>query len=257
MPPRKHRPERPKRQQPAPAPASTNGAPNDNAGDAGEARPSDEGLIEFLAWPPIGAEHVDVLAGDHVVQSRQKAEVVREPAHVAALIGTQCERWAASERRAVRFIVRWSRADRTLASQTLEYGTAAPGGIEMNGSVQAFLAQQQRNGLDQHKLYIESYEMVQESWKAILAIANKRNDALERENAELRERLKKVDDVANDLAIETARAEIEQRGRTADILEKRLLPIAEAVAVQKIREAAAKSVQQPPPAAVVSDVDKQ
>lgn len=245
-------------------PASTNGGKPAEPAELEREKSApeiDPGLLEFLSSPPLGAEHVEVLSGETVVQQRQKAEVARDPARMAELIASQCERWAASERRAVRFAVRWCRDERALATQTIERGGGDA--IELNGSVQSFLAQQQRNGLDQHKLYLESFEMVQDSWRAILSIANKRNEALERENSELRERLRKADDVGTELALETARAELEARGRTADILEKRVLPIAEAIAIQKIREAAAGALPKSPQASAaaavpgVRDVNKQ
>ena len=78
--------------------------------------------------------------------------------------------------------------------------------------------------------------MVQEGWRTLLTEANKRIKALEQDNADLRERLKRVDDVTTELAIEEQRMTLEQRTRTADILEQRLLPMAQALILQAQRK---------------------
>jgi hypothetical protein len=222
--------------------ASTNGEPRDDSHESDETA-TDEALAEFLAAPPANADHVQVIAvmpsGDAVVQLRQRAEVLRDPDAIANAVTKACDRWALAERRIVRFRANWARGDRTLATHAFEHGAPSDQPPELNGSVQSFLSQQQLFAQAQHKLHLEGFEMVQESWKSLLTLQNKRIEALERDNAELRDRLRKVDDVGNELAIESARAEIEQRGRTADLIEKRLLPIAQAVVAQKLQESAA------------------
>jgi regulator of replication initiation timing len=230
-------------------PASTNGAQRDDSNDD-DSDPSDEELSEFLAAPPTAADVLHVFAaspsGDAIVQTRQRKEVLGDVDGMAERITKACERWASSERRLVRFRASWQRGERILATHTFEYGEAVSNAPMLDGSAQSFLVQMQHAQLERDKLFIESLEAVQrqneittDSWKSLLNIANKRNEALESENDKLRERLRKADDVGSEIAIEAARAEIEARGRTADLIEKRLMPIAQALVVQKLNETAA------------------
>lgn len=232
--------------------ASTNGAQHaDSAAAELELEPDAlrnvESLAAFLDAPPRFADRVSVGAwyGHDAplvpIQTRAREEV--DAAELAAAIVRQCARW--DTRRRMRFEIRWLRDEHVLASLIQEYGADRSGGVELDGSVRSFLAQQQSNSQAQHKLHLEGFEMVQEGWRSLLSLQNKRIEGLEKDNAELREKLRKADDVGSEIAIESARAEIEARGRTADILEKRLLPIAEAIAVQKIREMAGAASQQP------------
>lgn len=239
----------PKRKPPAKlklTPTSTRGAQHDDSDDSDDspaAAATDEALAEFLGAPPTAADSMHVVAsnpsGDAVVQVRQRKEVLADPDGIADHISAACERWAQSERRLVRFRASWHRGERVVATHAFEHGTASTDQPILDGSAQSFLVQQQHAQLARDKLFIESQEMTYDSWKQLLAIANKRNEALEKENDLLRERLRKADDVGNEIAIESARAEIEQRGRTADLIEKRVLPIVQAIAVQKLQESAA------------------
>ena len=227
--------------------ASTAGEPRDGSVETEPDEPDDE-LAEFLAAPPAAADMLHVVAigpsGDGIVQVRTKKEVQADVDEIATRITAACERWAASERRLVRFRASWLRGERLLATHTFEHGTATTDQPVLDGTAQSFLVQMQHAQLARDKLFIESLEsmaraneVTQDSWKSLLNIANKRNDALETENDKLRERLRKSDDVGNEIAMETARADIEARGRTADILEKHVIPLAQAVAVQQLRAA--------------------
>lgn len=234
------RPTKPKLR-PVPTPtASTAGAMSEDSDE--DNAPSDEALAEFLSAPPTAADSLHVSAaspsGDSIVQIRARKEVLADPDAIANAISSACERWANSERRLVRFRASWHRGERIVATHTFEHGEHSSDSPVLDGSAQSFLVQQQHAQLARDKLHLEGFEMMQDSWKSLLAIANKRNEALERENEQLRERLRKLDDVGNEIAIESARAEIEQRGRTADLIEKRLIPIAQAVVAQKLQEAA-------------------
>lgn len=226
---------------------STAGEPSD--GSVEQQEPDDE-LAEFLAAPPSAAEMLHVVAagpaGDSVVQVRTRKEVAADVDHIAARITAACERWASSERRLVRFRASWLRGEKLLATHTFEHGTQQSDSPVLDGTAQSFLVQMQHAQLARDKLFIESLEtmsraneLTQDSWKSLLNIANKRNDALETENDKLRERLRKSDDVGNEIAIEAARADIEARGRTAELIEKRVLPLAQALVVQKLQEAGA------------------
>lgn len=243
----------PKRKQPpklkltTPTPTvSTRGETSDDS-DASDV--GDEALQEFLAAPPTAADMLHVVAaspsGDSIVQVRARKEVLADVDEMATRINAACERWASSERRLVRFRASWYRGERLLATHAFEHGVAVTDAPMLDGSSQSFLVQMQHAQLARDKLFIESLEsmaraneVTQDSWKSLLSIANKRNDALETEIDKLREKLRKSDDVGNEIAIESARAEIEARSRTADLIEKRVLPIVQAVAVQKLQEAA-------------------
>jgi hypothetical protein len=186
-------------------------------------------------------------SGDSVIQDRQAAEARRDAAELTLAIEVSCERYAAAERRQVRFRAAWMRGEKTLATYAWEVGTGKQE-RELDGSVQSFLQQQQQMQLAQHKLHLEGFEMVQDSWKSLLALQNKRIENLERENMELRDRLRKMDDVGSEIAIEQMRAEVDQRGRTVDLVENRLLPLAQAIAVKHLGGAAAAATSAAPAA---------
>lgn len=223
--------------------ASTRGEPSDESeDDVAEAEIVDEALLSFVMTPAMGAttllvQALSATSGDTIIQDRQVAEAKRIPEALAISISTACERFAAAERRAVRFRAAWMRNDKTLATYSFECGTSTPQAAELNGSVQSFLQQQQLFAQAQHKLHLEGFEMVQEGWAKLLQLQNKRIESLERDNGELRDRLRKLDDVGSEIAIEQMRAEVEQRGRTADLIEKRLLPLAQSFALSKIDQA--------------------
>lgn len=225
--------------------ASSAGATPDEPEDEPESELVDEALLSFVMTPAAGADRLTVFAlspsGDAVIQDRQAIEAKRNPEPLAISIASACERYAATERRAVRFRAAWQRGDRTLATYNWEAGTNTKD-RELDGSVQSFLLQQQQFAQAQHQLHLEGFEMVQESWKSLLSLSNKRIEALEKDNQELRDRLRKMDDVGSEIAIEQMRAEIETRGRTADLIEKRILPIAQAVALKMSNGASAAPV---------------
>lgn len=233
----------PRKKQPAarrtlpPPAASIAGATHEDE-DASELV-EDAALLSFVSTPALGADHLLVLAlnpsGDAVIQNRQAQEARRIPEELTLSIAASCERHAAIEKRAVRFRASWMRNDKTLATYAWECGSGKAE-RELDGTVQSFLIDQQSNAREMHKLQIESFEMVQEGWKALHALQNKRIEALERENGELRDRLRKLDDVQTELAIEQMRVDLEQRGKTVDMVEKRLLPIVQAFAVKKLQE---------------------
>lgn len=218
-----------------PQPTLTAGSPPENENGL---EPAVEAIADFLGSPPAAADRVVIIAvspaGDQVVQERSTAETKRSPDHISAQVAVACERWADAERRSVRFRAAWMRGERVLASTVWQFGASDSTGHELDGSVTSFLVQQQQFALAQHKLQLESFEMVQDGWSRLFAVQNKRIEALERDNQELRDRLRKLDDVGSEIAIETARADIEARGRTADLIEKRVLPIAQAVIAQRM-----------------------
>ena len=222
-------------------PALIAGAQSDDS-DAESELLVDEALLSFISTPALGADHLLVLAlnpaGDAVIQNRQAQEARRVPEALTISIAASCERHAAIERRAVRFRASWMRNDKTLATYAWECGSGKAE-RELDGTVQSFLIDQQSNAREMHKLQIESFEMVQEGWKSLHSLQNKRIESLERENAELRDRLRKLDDVQTELAIEQMRADVEQRGKTLGMLENRVLPLVQAVVVKQLQDSAA------------------
>jgi regulator of replication initiation timing len=195
-----------------------------------------------VSTPALGADHLLVLSlsptGESVIQNRQAAEARRRPEDLTVSIAASCERYAAIERRAVRFRAAWMRGEKTLATYQWESGSGKPE-RELDGTVQSFLVDQQANNRELTKLMIESFELSQASWKAQVVMLSEQNADLHKENAELRTRLRKLDDAQTDLAFEQMRAELEQKGRTFDLVEKRLLPIAQAVAMRHLQESSA------------------
>lgn len=239
------------KQKTRPVKPSARAAPRSKASTAGELPEQeqelddldiDEALLAFVMTPALGADHLLVLAlspgGDSTIQDRQAAEAKRIPEKLAIAISAACERYAETERRAVRFRAAWQRGDKTLATYTWEMGSGKAE-RELDGSVQSFLIDQQSNARELHKLQLESFEMVQEGWRSLHTLQNKRIESLERENHELRDRLRKMDDVQTEIAIEQMRVEQEQRGRTVDLIEKRVLPLAQAFAVRQLEQQSA------------------
>lgn len=228
---------------------SISGEPRDELDESeSDADLVDEALLSFVSTPALGADHLLVMAlspaGDVTLQNRQAREAERTPEALTLSIAASCERHAAAEKRAVRFRAAWMRNDKTLATYTWECGSGKAE-RELDGSVQSFLVDQQSNARELHKLQIESWEMVKDSWKEIHTMQQKRIESLERENAELRNRLRKLDDVQTEIAIEQMRVDLEQRGRTTDLLEKRVLPIAQALMLRQLNGTTAPTAIEP------------
>lgn len=237
--------------------ARTVAADDDDEDDEDELA-SDEALALFLKRPPLGADRFTVIAlsasGDQTVQDRPAAECKRAYVQVANSTVSACERWANAEGREVRFRAAWQQGDRVLATHQWRAGQGDPRALD--GTVESFLAQQQRHTENKEQLYTEAFTLLQDGWKTLLGAQNRRIEGLEKDNGELRDRLRKVDDVGTEIALEQARADLEARGRTADILEQRVLPVVQALVVQQAQKAmasaadggGAKSEATPPPA---------
>lgn len=209
---------------------------DDDDDDDDDSLSVDEEMQLFIRRPPLGADRLLVTAvthsGDQTVQDRSAIEARKAPVALAKSVVTAAERWAQVDGRAVKFRATWMRDDRTLAAHQWTCGHGKDP-TELDGTVDSFLQQQQRFAEAQHRLHLEGFEMVQSSWQNLLTLANERIKALEADNADLRERLRRVDDVGSEIALEQAKSEMEQRGRTADLLENRLLPIAQALLLQQ------------------------
>lgn len=209
--------------------------PDDDDDDEDEELATDEAIALFFRKPPSNADHVLVVAaahgGDAIIQDRAAAEVRRAPVQLANAVLQACDRYAYAEGREVKFRASWQVGERVIATHQWKCGEGDPQALD--GTVESFLAQQQRHAEVSHRLYHDGYSMVQEGWRTLLTAANKRIESLESDNASLRDKLRRVDDVSSEIALEQARMEMEQRGRTADILENRVLPIAQAMLIKQ------------------------
>lgn len=201
-----------------------------------EAISQDHALTLFFRRPPAGADHVIVVAhtpaGDQIVEDRSTSEVIKDPARHANAVSNACTRWAQTEGRQTRFRATWHAGDRVLASHQLVCGEGDPSALD--GTVESFLSQQQRHSEVDHRLHHEGFSMVQDAWQKLLAGSMKRIDALERDNESLRERLRKAGDVEAEILTAQAVADIDQRARTTDIVESRLMPIVQQLLVKHL-----------------------
>lgn len=206
---------------------------NDNAL---EAISQDHQLTLFFRNPPGGADHVVVTAqsstGDQIVEDRSTTEVAKDAARHANAVANGCARWAQTEGRQTRFRVTWCSGDRVLASHQLVYGDLDP--TTLDGTVESFLSQQQRHAEVGHRLHHEGFSMVQDAWKQLLAGSMKRIEALERDNEQLRERLRKAGDVEAEILTAQVAADLEHRMRTTDLVETRLFPIVQQLLMKQL-----------------------
>jgi len=212
----------------------------DDAAQA-EAISQDHALTLFFRSPPGGADHAVVIAhtasgGDQIVEDRSASEIAKDPARHANAVASACSRWAQSEARQTRFRATWQAGDRILASHQLVCGDGDP--TALDGTVDSFLSQQQRHSEVQHRLHHEGFSMVQDAWKQLLSGAMKRIEALERDNESLRERLRKAGDVEAEILAAQVASDLEQRVRTTDIVESRLLPIVQTLVMKHLAPAA-------------------
>lgn len=196
---------------------------------------SDRSLTLFFRHPPQGADHFLVYAstahGETLVQDRMRSEL-DSPAATADLVLDSCTRWAAAEGQQTRFRILWQHSDRLLASYQMVCGTGDP--TQLDGSVNSFMVQHQRHAEVRERIAHQGFELVQEAWRTLQSSSMERIMALERDNALLRERLKKAGDVEAEIAFSTVAAEIEQKQRTTEILESRLMPILQGMLMQKL-----------------------
>jgi hypothetical protein len=199
----------------------------------------DHALTLFFRSPPSGVDHAVVMAysagndnGGQIVEDRSTSEISKDPARHANAVALACARWAQSEARQTRFRVTWQAGDRVLASHQLVCGDGDP--TALDGTVDSFLSQQQRHSEVQHRLHHEGFSMVQDAWKQLLSGAMKRIEALERDNESLRERLRKAGDVEAEILTAQVAADLDQRVRTTDIVESRLLPIVQALVTKHL-----------------------
>lgn len=215
----------------------------DNEDDAADSGPAqDHALSLFFRRPPAGADHVQVVAltttGDHVLQDRSAAEAQRNPVGLANLVLESCTRWAATEGRTTKFRMLWLLGDRVLGSHQLACGDGDP--TALDGTVESLLTQSQRHNETTQRIAHDGFQMVQEAWRELSQEQRKEIAALRAEVTELRDRLRKAGDVDAEIAISNAAAELEQRARTSEIFETKLLPIVQAMVLRQLQ-----SSQQP------------
>lgn len=214
------------------APVETESPEEDDDDDSGELD-TDDALALFVRSPPLSADRLVVTAlsprGDETVTDRPAIECRGRHVQIATQVLAACGRWANAEGRALRFRASWHDGDRALASFQWKAGSDAR---DFDGTVESFLAQAQRHMENREQLSFERAQIELESFKTLIGLQNKRIEALEADNAELRDRLRKLDDISAELVTTQVQADIAARSRTADLLEKRVLPIAQTLMLQ-------------------------
>lgn len=228
--------------------------PEEDAADGGDELAHDEQLALFLRRPPAGAERVVVYAftasGDHTMQDRSATEARTAPVQLANTIMQLCERWARTEGRETRFRAQWQAGERTLASHQWRCGEGDP--TALDGTVESFMGQAQRHLEHRDRIHLEAYADQNAGWKDLVAELRGEVKALRAENAELRERLRKANDVDAEIALATTESELARKGRMSDMLEHRVLPLLQHIALK-----AANAAQQPSAApAAAADAPK-
>lgn len=212
---------------------------------------TDHALALFLRRAPASADHWVCVAytssGEQIVQDRSTPEARARPVELANDTYAQCVRWATAEGRQTRFRCTWQAGDRVLAAHQWTCGEGDPSALD--GTVESLLSQQQRHAETLHRIHLEGYQLQNEAQKQLLASAMRRIDALEKDNELLRERLRKAGDVDADIAVQTVAADLEQRTRTADILEHKVLPVVQAVLMRRLAGMDAAPPAAPAPAA--------
>lgn len=216
----------------------------DDDDDAGELA-QDEQLTLFLRRPPLGAERVIVLAhtpsGERIVEDRSASEARGAPVQLANHTLARCERWARTDRRETRFRVEWRAGDRVLASHQW---TCGEGGdpTALDGTAESILSQMQRHlenqnraTLEKDRVHLEHSAEQNGGWKELVQELRAELKVQRAENTELRERLRKAGDVDAEIALATATADLEAKGRTADILEHRALPLLQAMIMKQLQ----------------------
>lgn len=197
---------------------------------------TDEALALFFRRPPTAADHVVVTtttpAGDQIVQDRTAAEASRAPIGFANTVTAACEKYARAEGRELRFRAIWMAGDRVLASHQWRAGEGDP--TALDGTVDSFMAQQQRHMEDLHRLYIDGFQLQQSTQAETMTALRAELADLRKDNESLRDRLRKAGDVDAEIAIQTTAAELESRSRQADLLEHKLIPLIEHIVVKKL-----------------------
>lgn len=236
---------KPQQQRPTTPGRRSSPAPDDDDDDDDDVIQLSDGeaiaaeLHLFIRRPPVTADHVVVVAltpkGEQIVQDRTAAEARRAPVQLSRGIYAACDHWALIDGRRTIFRATWMRETQVISAHQWACGDGHDP-TALDGTVESFLVQNQRFAEAQNRLHLDSFEMVQESWKGLFAVQNRRIEALEKDNADLRERLRRVDDVSSEIALEQARVDLETRGRTHELLEKRVLPIAQALVMQHLQQ---------------------
>lgn len=213
---------------------------DDELEEAEEAAAIDESLALFFRRPPSAADHVRVIAatsgGEQIVQDRSVNEVRADPVQFANDVAHQCDRFARAEQREVRFRAIWMRDDRVLASHGWRAGKGDP--LKLDGTIESLMMQLQRSSETKDRIYHEGLSMLQSGWGTLLGLLQKRVNELEKQLDAAHERLRKVGDADAEIAVQNAAAMLQQRERMADIVEGRVLPIVQQLAVQHLMKSA-------------------
>lgn len=212
----------------------------------------DQQLAMFVRRPPSAADRFIAIAqssqGDQIVQDRSATELrATDSRAFANELASHCERWARVEGREVRFRGTWQAGDRVLGSYSWRAGNGDP--LKLDGTVESMLIQMQRHIETRDRVALEERGMLKDGWSELLKLAYKRIGELEAHLAAANDRLKKAGDVDAEIAITTTAAQLEQRARLNDIVETRVLPIIQALAVRHLGSQ--------PPAPAVATLQKE
>jgi hypothetical protein len=212
----------------------------------------DQALALFFRRPPTAADHCVAIVvtpqGDHVLHDRTAAEVKARYAELANQTVESAERWARTEGRSLKFRVMWQQGDRVLGTYQWSCGEGDP--TALDGTVESFLAQNQRHAEVDHRVHLEGFIMVQDAWQKQNASQQRRIEALEKDNELLRDRLRKAGDVDAEIAIQHAASDLEARERNANIMEHKVLPVLQHLLISRMN--AANGTSAPPLAATTS-----
>lgn len=170
-----------------------------------------------------------------MLHDRSATEAKARYAELANQTVESAERWARTEGRSLKFRVMWQQGDRVLGTYQWSCGEGDP--TALDGTVESFLAQNQRHAEVDHRVHLEGFVMVQEAWQKQNASQQRRIDSLEKDNELLRDRLRKAGDVDAEIAIQHAASDLEARERNANIMEHKVLPVLQHLLISKMNAA--------------------
>lgn len=225
--------------------------------------PVDEALALFLRRPPAEADRLIITAhgrtGQAVVQDVPASEVTQQAIAYANAVAKHAKQWAAANGHETRFLACWHAGPRVLGSYQW---TAGMGGPPLDGTTISQVAQAQQHEEVMMRVAFEVVHsmqvLTQSGAKDVQTMLLARIAAQDKEIESLRERLRVSEDVDAQLLTQTAEADLERRARTQAILEERVLPLMETVALRAFASFEKKHLNgSVPPAAAAQDEQQQ
>ena len=182
--------------------------------------------------PPRDADRFVLTAhshkGQHVVQDVARGDIDNAVQFANAVV-EHAKKWARAEGHETRFLATWAAGQRVLGSYQWAVGDGRP---PIDGTALSQIVQSQSHAEVMHRFFAEQYERISANWERIDARKDKRIEQLEKECDALRERLRRADDVDATIITQQAEAELERSARNQAILEERVLPLVENVALR-------------------------